>query len=89
MSSELFDDESMAVTPNPAQEGESSESSSTMKPVRRVVRRRGVAAKAVFTKGAESQAELPDMAGPVVSESSAATAPVPEAPKKRRGRPRK
>lgn len=89
MSSELFDDEPMAVTPNPAHEGESSESSSVAKPVKRIVRRRGVAAKAVFAKGAETQAELPEMASPVAAEVSETPDSVAEPPKKRRGRPRK
>lgn len=89
MSSELFDDEPMAVTPNPAHEGESSESSSVAKPVKRIVRRRGVAAKAVFAKSVETQAVLPEIAVPASAEVSETSSPVAEPPKKRRGRPRK
>lgn len=88
MSSELFDDESMATTPSPAQEGmESSEISSSGKPVKRIVRRRGVAAKAVFAKNAAVQAELPPVAEP--ASPSVGPGAETEAPKKRRGRPRK
>lgn len=84
MSSELFDDELLAQTPASVQgDSESSENASAAKPVKRVIRRKGTNAKAVFSKSSDSLQELTEPTENVSEETSA------DASRKRRGRPRK